>query len=67
VPWFPDFVSAMELARKQTRAAGQAHPVAQYLTAHPRGGRELADWYAGYADWYARYMVAEQAGTERPT
>jgi hypothetical protein len=33
MPWFPDFVSAVELARRQTRAAGQADPVAQYLTA----------------------------------
>jgi hypothetical protein len=33
MPWFPDFASAIELARRQTRAAGQADPVAQYLTA----------------------------------
>jgi SnoaL-like domain len=33
MPWFPDFVGAMELARTQARAAGQADPVAQYLTA----------------------------------
>jgi ketosteroid isomerase-like protein len=33
MPWFPDFVGAVELARQQTRAAGQADPVAQYLTA----------------------------------
>ncbi len=33
MPWFPDFVSAAELARRQRRAAGQADPVAQYLTA----------------------------------
>jgi limonene-1,2-epoxide hydrolase len=33
MPWFPDFVSAGELARRQTRAAGQADPVGQYLTA----------------------------------
>jgi len=31
--WFPDFVSAAQLARRQTRAAGQADPVGQYLTA----------------------------------
>src|SRR5450755_5074287 len=30
MPWFPDFVSAVELARRQTRATGQANPVAQY-------------------------------------
>jgi hypothetical protein len=33
MPWFPDFVGAVELVRSQTRAAGQADPVAQYLTA----------------------------------
>jgi hypothetical protein len=33
MPWFPDFANAMALARQQTRAAGQADPVRQYLTA----------------------------------
>ena len=33
MPWFPEFVSAVELARQQTRAAGQADPVGQYITA----------------------------------
>ena len=33
MPWFPDFVAAAELARRETRAAGQADPVAQYLAA----------------------------------
>lgn len=33
MPWFPDFTSAVELARRQTRATSQADPVAQYLTA----------------------------------
>ena len=33
MPWFPDFVNAVELARKQTRAEGTADPVAEYLTA----------------------------------
>ena len=37
MPWFPDFTSAMELARRQTRAAGQADPVAQYFTALTNG------------------------------
>jgi ketosteroid isomerase-like protein len=37
MPWFPDFISAVELARKQTRAAGQADPVAQYFTALNEG------------------------------
>ena len=29
MPWFPDFVGAVELARLQTRTAGQADPVGQ--------------------------------------
>src|SRR6476469_9662640 len=33
MPWFPDFVAAGELARREIRAAGQADPVAQYLMA----------------------------------
>ena len=37
MPWFPEFTSAVELARRQTRAAGQADPVAQYFTALNQG------------------------------
>jgi ketosteroid isomerase-like protein len=37
VPWFPDFISAVELVRRQTRAVGQADPVTQYLTALNHG------------------------------
>jgi len=37
MPWFPEFASAMELARQQTRAAGQADPVGQYFAALSRG------------------------------
>lgn len=37
MPWFPEFVSAVELARMQTRAAGQADPVTQYLIALNEG------------------------------
>ena len=37
MPWFPDFVAAVELARRQTRAAGEADPVAQYFAALDRG------------------------------
>lgn len=33
MPWFPDFAGAAELARRQRRAAGQADPVGQYLSA----------------------------------
>jgi ketosteroid isomerase-like protein len=37
MPWFPDFTSAVELARRQARAAGQADPVAQYFAALNNG------------------------------
>ena len=37
MPWFPEFVSAVELARLQDRSTGQADPVAQYLTALSKG------------------------------
>ena len=37
MPWFPDFVNAAELARKQTRAAVQADPVGQYIWTHVPG------------------------------
>jgi ketosteroid isomerase-like protein len=37
MPWFPDFISAAELARRQIRATGQADPVAQYITALNNG------------------------------
>jgi ketosteroid isomerase-like protein len=37
VPWFPDFTSAVELVRQQTRAAGQLDPVGQYLAALSTG------------------------------
>jgi hypothetical protein len=37
MPWFPEFASAVELARVQTRTAGLADPVAQYFTALNNG------------------------------
>jgi ketosteroid isomerase-like protein len=37
MPWFPDFASAVELVRGQTRAAGQADPVGQYFAALNKG------------------------------
>ena len=43
MPWFPDFVSAVELARRQTRAAGQADPVAQYFAALNKGDAHLLE------------------------
>jgi SnoaL-like domain len=43
MPWFPDFVSAVELARKQTRDAGLADPAAQYFEALNRGETHLLE------------------------
>ena len=37
MPWFPEFVSAAELAREQAREEGHADPVAQYLRALDTG------------------------------
>ena len=37
MPWFPEFASAVELARMQTRAADQADPVGQYFAALNNG------------------------------
>src|SRR3954470_6527705 len=49
MPWFPDFVAAGELARKQTRAAGLAYPVAQYFTALEEGDARMLEtaWPGG--------------------
>ena len=43
MPWFPEFASAVELARRQTRAAGQADPVGQYFTALNEGDTQVLE------------------------
>jgi SnoaL-like domain len=43
MPWFPDFVGAIELARRQTRAAGQADPVGQYIAALNQGDTHVLE------------------------
>ena len=52
MPWFPDFVSAVELARSQTRAAGQADPVGQYVDALNQG-----DTHAFQTVWPGEVVV----------
>ena len=43
MPWFPEFAGAVELARRQARAAGLVDPVGQYFTAlNQRDARALA-------------------------
>src|SRR4051794_12774003 len=43
MPWFPEFVAAAELARRDVRAAGRADPVAQYLHALDRGDAQVLE------------------------
>ena len=48
MPWFPEFTNAVQLARRQTRAAGQADPAGQYLTALNNGdAHALEDVWPG--------------------
>jgi SnoaL-like domain len=48
MPWFPDFVSAVELARRQTQEAGRADPVSQYFNALQSGDlRDLETVWPG--------------------
>jgi ketosteroid isomerase-like protein len=48
MPWLPEFASAVELARLQTRAAGQADPVGQYFAALNKGdARDLETVWPG--------------------
>jgi hypothetical protein len=48
MPWFPDFASAVELVRRQTRARGLADPVGPYFAALNRGDtRALEDVWPG--------------------
>jgi ketosteroid isomerase-like protein len=48
MPWFPEFASAVELARRQTRAAGRADPVGQYFAALNKGDtRDLETAWPG--------------------
>jgi limonene-1,2-epoxide hydrolase len=48
MPWFPDFVGAVELVRRQTRAEGEADPVRAYLDALNNGdSRVLQDSWPG--------------------
>jgi hypothetical protein len=59
MPWFPDFVSAAELARRQTRAAGQADPVGQYLTALNKGDSHLME-----TEWPGEVVVYDPRAGE---
>src|SRR5580704_19003117 len=43
MPWFPEFTSAVELARRQARTAGQGDPVGQYFTALNKGDTHVLE------------------------
>lgn len=48
MPWFPDFVSAVELARLDTRVTAQADPVTEYFNVLQTGAtRELESVWPG--------------------
>jgi ketosteroid isomerase-like protein len=59
MPWFPDFVNAAELARMQTRAAGQADPVGQYFAALTQG-----DTHALETVWPGQVVVYDPKAGE---
>ena len=53
MPWFPDFVSAVELARRQTRSVGLADPVQRYFNALETGRtHELEEIWPGQVAIY---------------
>jgi ketosteroid isomerase-like protein len=43
MPWFPEFTTAVELARRETQVAGQADPVKQYFTALDEGDSRVLE------------------------
>src|SRR4051812_11972424 len=43
MPWFPDFTNAVELARRETRAAGLTDPAMQYLNALNAGDAQILE------------------------
>ncbi len=56
MPWFPDFVIGVELARRQTAAAGQADPVMRYVNALSAGdARSLETTWPGEVVVYDPY------------
>ena len=59
MPWFPDFTSAAELARRETRAAGRADPVGQYFTALNHG-----DAHALESAWPGEVVVHDPRAGE---
>ena len=53
MPRLPEFVSAVELARRQTRTAGQADPAGRYVAALNEGDTHALEtvWPGGVVVW----------------
>jgi hypothetical protein len=61
MPWFPDYLSAAELARRQVRAAGQADPAGAYLAALDSGDARVLE-----AAWPGQVVIHDpRAGLVR--
>ena len=59
MPWFPEFASAAELSRSQTRAAGRADPIGQYLTALSEGDASALE-----TAWPGEVVIYDPLGGE---
>jgi limonene-1,2-epoxide hydrolase len=59
MPWFPEFASAVELARKQTREAGHADPVGQFFAALNSGDARALE-----TAWPGELVVYDPRGGE---
>ena len=71
MPWFPDFASAVELSRQQTRTAAAADPVAQYFTLLNTGGLLTATSYTDSttspdSTWYYQVVVVDTVARVSP-
>ena len=61
MPWFPDFAGALELARRDVRAAGRDDPVGQYVAALNDGDARVLE-----TAWPGEVVVHDpHAGTVR--
>jgi len=59
MPWFPDFVAAVELARRQARADGQSDAVAQYFSALEKGDADALE-----ATWPGEVVIYDPRAGE---
>jgi hypothetical protein len=69
--WLLQEVTTRLPGRVDTASFGSASDLASALrraaTAHGTHEKRIGTADPNWPDWYAEYMVAEQAGTERPT